>query len=111
MHGVFVFSIFWGKGISLLALFWGFVSLIFSHGVSYVENYLMKQEYKNVNIIDLMVLPYKRVFILHIVVMFSAFVVLILSWNILSVVMLVFLKIVVDVFAHKIGHLKLQKIK
>jgi hypothetical protein len=111
VHGVFIYFIFLREGINFIALFWGFVSLMISHGISYVENYLMKQEYKNVNMIDLMALPYKRVSILHMVVIFSGFVVLILSRSILSVVMLVFLKTVVDVIAHKKGHVKLQRIK
>jgi len=107
-HGVFVFALFGGgESINYPALLTGAISLFVSHGISYYENYLGKKEYKELSSFDAMMLPYKRVVILHITIIASAFFIQLLGAKYMAVVVLVLIKIIVDLRFHSSEHKKL----
>lgn len=109
VHGVFVWKLFAPNDMSLIALLLGVFSLFVSHGVSYVMNFVGKQEYTKVSAPDLFMQPYKRVVILHITIVLGAVFVNILSAPIVALLILVILKTMVDVVMHLFEHRSLQK--
>jgi hypothetical protein len=52
----------------------GFASLLVSHGVSFVTNYLEKKEYEKTSIDRLMFSPYPRIIAMHLTIIFGAFI-------------------------------------
>jgi hypothetical protein len=105
-HGVFVF-VFFGRDLPSLAnLFPAALCLFASHGISYIQNYIKNEEYKRVAFQDLFFQPYKRVIIMHITIIIGAFLAFKFEQPTLFLVLLIFLKIVVDVFSHKKEHTK-----
>lgn len=105
-HGVFVFVLF-GTG---LQNFWGLLpaalSLFISHGISFLHNFVRNQEYKRVALQDLFFQPYKRVLIMHITIIVGASASLILNLPSITLVVLIFLKILVDLLSHINEHKK-----
>ncbi len=105
-HGVFVF-VFFGRDLpSFSSLLPGALCLFVSHGISYIQNYIKNEEYKRVAFQDLFFQPYKRVIIMHITIIIGAFLAFKFEQPTLFLVLLIFLKIVVDVFSHKKEHTK-----
>lgn len=79
-----------------------------SHGVSYWRNYLRGGEYKRLSARGFMKQPYKRVFAMHLVIVFSVFVVdLIGTFAVTSVVFLVAIKTALDLTAHRREHTRI----
>jgi hypothetical protein len=81
---------------------WGVAGLAVSHGVSLIINYIGKGEYTRGDLNQLMVQPYTRVIILHIVIMMGGFLVMLTGAQAIGLILLVALKIYIDL----IGHLK-----
>lgn len=105
-HGVFVMVLF-GKDLeNILGLLPGALSLVVSHGVSFFHNFLRNGEYKRVAFQDLFFQPYKRVIIMHITIIVGASASLILNLPSMTLIVLIFLKILIDVFSHMIEHKK-----
>ncbi len=122
VHGVFVIFLFGMVGgfikpgefasgpfdiagiISKLQLGWSILALAVSHAVSLVINYVGNGEYKQNNVVGLMLQPYGRVVIMHITVLFGGFLVLIFGSPVVGLILLVVLKIVVDTWAHLRQH-------
>ncbi|MFI5235842.1 MAG: DUF6498-containing protein [Gemmatimonadales bacterium] len=120
IHGIFVFTIF-GRGVPSLHQFhsgwlsvaqvmaaihathveYAVLALLLSHGFSFVWNYLLGGEYKNVQLQLLMGQPYARIVILHLVVLGGAFLVAAVGSPLPALVLLVALKTGVDVAAHR----------
>ena len=55
------------------AMLWSFASLVASHGISFVQNYLMRGEYARVSVKELMGRPYKRIVIMHVAIIAGGF--------------------------------------
>jgi hypothetical protein len=116
VHGVFVFQFFAGDtfGVSLdrTGLSPGNVlialgSLILSHGVSFVLNFVGGGERMDATVAELMAQPYSRVVILHLTILGGGFAAMLLGSPLWAVVMMIVLKIGVDVAAHRAEHRKL----
>jgi len=88
-----------GGGFALAVL-----SLVVSHGTSYVVNYLGRGEDRSLSPLALMQQPYGRVIVLHVTIIGGGFVAMFLGQPLLSLVLLVALKIGVDLQAHLREH-------
>ncbi len=88
-----LFSIFHG-------LIFGIVSLFLSHGYSFILNYIVKGEYKRAILGELMVQPYARIMIMHVSIIFGAFLTMVLGNPIGLLLILIVLKTTIDAFAH-----------
>lgn len=133
VHGIFVVTLFGGSeiggGVSSIAgsphafflapilvslakmdvLAWPVIGLVLSHGVSFVSNYLGGGEYRKLAVTDLMGQPYGRVVILHLTLLFGAFIVMLLRAPQLVLVLFVALKVGVDVQSHLKEHEKANR--
>lgn len=117
VHGIFVLVLGQGGmsgpgGDPLNALIGSFsgelliplLGLAASHGVSFFQNYVGKGEYRERTAPGQMAAPYGRIVILHVVLLFGGFVVMLLKspWPLLA--LLVLIKIVVDLGLHAFSH-------
>jgi predicted membrane channel-forming protein YqfA (hemolysin III family) len=119
VHGVFVFVLFGERGLrgfnlAQMALIppslWGALGLLLlSHGTSFINNYLGRQEYQCATLEQLMRQPYSRVMILHFVVLAGGFVVMFLGQPLPALVLLVVLKTGFDLRAHLREHGRLKQ--
>lgn len=119
VHGAFVFALFGGgeyefsglvdlkvigqalseNQVALVAL-----ALVLSHGFSFVWNYLRGGEYRETNLQKLMMQPYGRIVVLHVVVLFGGFLVLSLGSPTAGLLVLIALKVGLDVVTHVREH-------
>ena len=83
-------------------------ALFLSHGISFVYNYLIKGEYAKVELNKLMGSPYARIVIMHLAVLFGAFLTMALGSPIGILIILVGLKTSLDVIFHMRQHKKHQ---
>lgn len=76
--------------ISLSGIVVSAAGLLFSHGLSYYQNFIKAEEYKKTDFACLMMSPYKRIIVLHITILLGtfaimfaimAFALLIAKWN------------------------------
>jgi len=128
-HGVFVFGMFPDEngyfaadsGFALIStlyraieifatpLAFAAAALAASHIVSFVLNYLGGREYMDVDIRQLMTLPYKRIVVLHLTIIFGGFATMTLGEPIWLLVIMVVVKIAVDLKFHIGEHLRLAE--
>lgn len=85
-------------------LFWPLVGLVLSHGVSFIQNYLGKGEVKRSTLDQLMQQPYKRIVLMHLVIIAGGFAVLALGSPLLMLVLLMVGKIALDIHLHRREH-------
>lgn len=78
----------------------GVVGLIFSHGYSFVRNFLMRREYMNVTMLQQMGKPYSRVIVMQFTLIIGAFVVMKYHNQVYTMAALVLLKIGFDIKFH-----------
>jgi len=139
IHGVFLTAFFkigtetlsftgsgdwWGPLIFLQLLFsviaklwasrppemiWAVLGLFISHGISFVENYLLGGEYKKKDLRKLMHLPYQRIVVMHIAILASGIFVMQLDSPLPLMIILISLKILFDLYLHKKSHNPEQK--
>ena len=83
---------------------WALAALVLSHGVSFVQNWLLGGERDGVDPGALMQRPYGRVVVLHLTLIAGGFIVLALGAPALALVLMVALKIGVDAAAHLRSH-------
>ncbi|TVR90177.1 MAG: hypothetical protein EA416_11715 [Trueperaceae bacterium] len=88
-----------GGGFALAVL-----SLVVSHGTSFVVNYLGQGEDRSLSPLALMQQPYGRVIVLHVTIIGGGFFAMFLGQPLLSLVLLIALKIGVDLHAHLREH-------
>lgn len=115
VHGIFVVALFGPKGVGPDAfdllhavpaaitankLGWGVLSLVASHGFSFLWNYLRNGEYQRASLQQLMGAPYSRVIVLHMTVLFGGWVVMLLGSPLGALIILVGIKTLVDLKAH-----------
>ena len=97
-----VFRGFWGS--SPAGFRWLVIGLFVSHGVSFVQNYLLAGEREVFTVGELMSQPYKRIAVLHIAIVAGAVPVQLLDSPIVLLVILILLKIALDVYLHTREH-------
>lgn len=119
IHGLFVVALFGGPGPTIpvqphtfffaaVIVTWlradvyalPALGLLLSHGVSFLTNYLGRGEYRRLGPDELMLLPYGRVALLHLVVMAGGFLVLFLGQAQPVLLLFVAVKVAVDLRAH-----------
>ena len=116
IHGVFVFILFGGpyyrshipptpalvlQAIRETGIWFALLSVVISHGVTFIWNFLLGGEYKNVPLWDLVQQPYSRVLVLHLVVFFTALELSRGHTPLYGLVLLVALKTVADLMSHQ----------
>ncbi|HYC44446.1 MAG TPA: DUF6498-containing protein [Burkholderiales bacterium] len=79
-------------------------ALAVSHGVSFVVNFLGRREYEGASLKALMTAPYKRIFVMHLTIIFGGWLVMLFKTPVPALVLLVLLKIAVDTRAHVREH-------
>jgi hypothetical protein len=94
--------------IMSLEMRYAMVALFLSHGISFVYNYLMKGEYARVELNKLMGSPYARIVVMHMAIIFGAFLTAALGSPVGILIILVALKTYLDVIFHKRQHKKHQ---
>jgi len=133
VHGVFVFTLplFFGTGLlpdvtpltdssgspfdtrviatgpDLGAVGWAAVGLAISHVSSFLINFVGKGEYRRVSAARQMFAPYGRLVILHLTILFGAFVSLAIGSPVGAIVVLVLLKTSLDLGLHLREHVRL----
>jgi len=90
------------------AMLYAMGALFVSHGVSFVYNYLIKGEYAKARPDKLMGSPYARIVIMHLAVLFGAFLTTALGSPVGILIILVGLKTSLDVIFHLRQHKKHQ---
>jgi hypothetical protein len=104
VHGAFISIVFGPYDIGLISALAGVLGLIVSHWVSYVTNYIGAGEYKKVSAPTLFILPYKRIIILHMSIIFGGFLVFLLGVPTIALGCFIFMKTWVDVWLHTREH-------
>ena len=120
VHGIFVVAMF-GTGFAGSVsmdfgevwqqvihngLFWGTLVLVVSHGLSFFQNYIGKNEYRQVALQTLMSQPYGRVVILHVTIIIGGFLSMMLGSPIAALLFLIILKVALDITTHLREHRK-----
>jgi Family of unknown function (DUF6498) len=82
------------------------LALFVSHGVSFVQNYLLKGEYATAKLNELMGSPYGRVVVMHVAILAGGFFVMAIGSPVALLVVLVALKTILDVNLHHREHKK-----
>ena len=108
-HAAFVFSFFGTENPSFKNLLPALLPLFISHGVSMFVHFIKNKEYERVSFDNLFFQPYKRVVIMHLTIVFGAWVATAFHLPSLVLVVLIFLKITVDIFFHKKEHIRFSK--
>ena len=85
-------------------LVWPVAALVVSHGLSFVQNYLLGGEYKKTDTRRLMQAPYARIVLLHVAILAGGAPVMLLGSPLPLVVLLVLLKTFLDIKLHKKSH-------
>jgi hypothetical protein len=112
-HGVFVFALpgiaaaTGGPGVSggfgtiePLVVIPGAIALAASHLVSFVTNFLGRQEYRHTTVSAQMMAPYARVFVLHLTIVLGAFLIASLGTPLAALALMVVLKTAIDLALH-----------
>lgn len=115
VHGVFVFGLFGGyftqgapfpdlntviQSVRDYQLEWLVLVLVFSHGISFVINYIGKSEFRKASLTNLMQQPYSRVVLLHVTILAGGFLVMSLGSPILGLLLLIICKTILDIRTH-----------
>lgn len=121
VHGIFVIGLFGDKALGISGfsgmdtLLWIIQSnnlqyaalmLFFSHGFSFLWNYLGQGEYERTDLPSLMGRPYGRVVVLHITIIFGGFLLMALNSPAAGLLLFIVLKILMDLAAHFREHKK-----
>ena len=109
VHGSFL-TMLLGGGMTLDAavamllspagLLWALLALFASHGLSYALNFLGEGEWRQVEPKALMMQPYGRVVLLHLVIIFGGVIAMAANDATIALAMLVVAKVVLDLRAH-----------
>jgi hypothetical protein len=121
IHGIFVFGFFGGyfttgasfpdessffQAMVKFQLGWALLALFISHTVSFIVNYIGKEEYKTADLKELMGQPYQRVVLLHLTILIGGFLVMALGSPVFALLVLIFLKTFIDIQSHLREHKK-----
>ena len=123
VHGFFVVLLFSGGG-ELLSnggepspalllrtilenrLVFAVLALFLSHGYSFLKNYIGRGEYRRTDSRMLMFRPYGRVVIMHLTLIFGAFLIFIFDLPLAGLILFILLKTGIDLAAHHREHTK-----
>lgn len=94
----------WGSGTSRSIFVLAVGSMALSHAVSFAVNYVGRGEYRSVTPDEQMMRPYGRVMVLHLTIVFGAFLVASLGSPLPALVLLVALKTAIDLGTHLREH-------
>ncbi len=83
-----------------LALWPAVVFLFLSHGYSFFYNYIARGECKTANIGELMFAPYRRIIVMHVVIIIGAFFIFALRLPYIPALLLILIKTTMDLRAH-----------
>jgi hypothetical protein len=83
---------------------WPVLCLLVSHGISFVQNFLLGGEYRTLTMEQLMRRPYARVFVMHVAIFAGAAPVMMLGSPMALLAILILLKIGLDVMLHAKSH-------
>jgi len=75
-----------------------------SHGISFVQNFLIKEEFRHATTEQLMQQPYKRIVLLHVAIIAGGFGVIALGSPLPLLVLIVIGKIALDIHFHRREH-------
>lgn len=103
VHFISLF-IFFYKPFSLQPLLLPFLAIIGSHMVSFFVNFLVRKEYLHVTPDQQMMMPYKRIFVMHLTIIFGGIFVQMIGAPILALVVMVVTKTGIDITAHMKEH-------
>ncbi|MEN8119273.1 MAG: DUF6498-containing protein [Bacteroidota bacterium] len=78
--------------------------IIFSHGFSFIKNFIRKKEYVKMDAIKLMFAPYQRIFLQQIMVIGGAFIILLFNTHVGILIIMIILKTMLDLRAHYKSH-------
>lgn len=93
---------FWGVAI-------GFLSLLFSHTMSYKMNFISKGEYKVMNASQLFFSPYPRIIVMHLTLILGGIFAFQAGQSVVAIGIMVVLKIITDLGAHMFEHGQIAK--
>ena len=128
VHGIFVFGMLGGKDketmeggpLSVMSVMissiyesggsWFVIAIIASHLVSFGWNFIGKGEYRRATASDVMKAPYGRIVVLHITIIFGAFVITALGSPVFLLLVLIVGKIALDAKLHLRSHRKLSEL-
>ncbi|RZV34346.1 MAG: hypothetical protein EX272_12895 [Chromatiales bacterium] len=85
-------------------------ALFISHGWSFVENFMGRQEYERLSPMQAMGLPYKRMVITHVALIFGGFFLIETGQPLVGLILLIFMKIALDVTFHRKEHRRLGEV-
>lgn len=85
-------------------MIWPLLALLVSHGVSFVQNFILRGEYKTERLDKLMARPYLRIVLLHIVIIIGGIFVMLFGSPVPLLLMLVAFKLAVDLYFHNRFH-------
>jgi hypothetical protein len=91
-------------------MIWPLLGLTVSHGLSFVQNFLIRKEYANSSVKDLMGAPYKRIVLLHIAIIAAGVPVMLLGSPIPLLAILIAMKIGMDLWLHNREHRKKSEV-
>jgi len=83
---------------------WPLAGLVVSHGVSFIQNYLGRGEYRRLTVGRLMNQPYRRIILFQITIIGGGFLALVFGSPVPLLCVLVLLKILVDGYCHVREH-------
>ncbi len=123
VHGYFVFMMFGdasglkgdfptlevvGDAIEKYNLVYAAFALFFSHGFSFLFNYIGKEEFRNASVNTLMAAPYGRVVILHLTILLGGFLAMALHSPVFALLLMITMKIAADIWSHLRERKKMQ---
>lgn len=112
VHGIFIFVLFgergmgrsavWEKASSLdpTILWLAILGMFVSHGVSFFVNFIGKKEFERVSPTRQMMSPYKRIVLVHLVVMLGGFVLKSIGGSVIILAVFFLLKTLIDLRQH-----------
>lgn len=99
--GFGIFRFLSGGFLQEFIILWpGILLLFISHGYSLLQNYLRRDEHVAQNVQTIMFQPYRRIIIMHLVLVFGGFLIIATSQTIVLLILLICIKIGVDAIAH-----------
>lgn len=103
VHFIFLFVFFYSP-FSLHVLLFPFIAILGSHILSFFVNFLGRKEYLHVTPDQQMMMPYKRIIVMHLTIIFGGIFVQMMGAPILTLVVMVVTKTGIDIAAHMREH-------
>jgi hypothetical protein len=79
---------------------WPVLGLAISHGLSFVKNFLLEQEYLTLKINEIMMRPYKRIVLMHVAIIAGGVFIMKMGSPVGLLCVLIFVKIGMDIWLH-----------